>query len=95
MLSIINCCCCYSARERNNAAFELVNLSVADDNSKFLIVQEDGYVHVLDHMISHDICSLQVIQTLLTSGEVMEVSYNHIHGIILYQPLEEVKDCLL
>ena len=39
--------CCYnSARERNNAAFELVNLSVADDNSKFLIVQEGGYAHV-------------------------------------------------
>ena len=32
----------------------------------------------VDHMISHDACSLQVIQTLLTSGEVMEVSYNHI-----------------
>lgn len=35
----------------------------------------------VDHMISHDTCSLQVIQTLLTSGEAMEVSYNYIHGM--------------
>lgn len=55
-----------NAHERNNAAFELVNLSVADDNNKFCIVQEGG---------------LQVIQTLLTSGEAMEVSYNYIHGM--------------
>jgi len=36
--------CYFSAHERNNAAFELVNLSVTDDDNKFLIVQEGGYV---------------------------------------------------
>lgn len=39
----------FSARQRNNAAFELVNLSVTDDNNKFCIVQEGGYVCVFVH----------------------------------------------
>lgn len=50
-INIINRCY-HSAHERNNAAFELVNLSVADDNNKFCIVQEGGYAHVCR---SHDI----------------------------------------
>lgn len=69
--------CLFSARQRNNAAFELVNLSVTDDNNKFRIVQEGGCVCMPVNQSLNIVChmySLQVIQTLLTS-EVNDVSY--------------------
>ncbi|XP_065890206.1 uncharacterized protein [Dysidea avara] len=46
-----------NGRERHNAAFELINLALTDDDNKFHIVQEGG---------------LQVLQTLLTSGQENE-----------------------
>ena len=36
------CGCHCSGRERHNAAFELINLALTDDDNKFHIVQEGG-----------------------------------------------------